>query len=58
MTQKLTKLLIGIRSLCKIHSEHLFLLQTHFKVTENYQVSQESDAPPMKHYLEGSCALA
>ena len=37
MTLILTKLLTGIRSLYKIHSGHLFMLQIHFKVTENYQ---------------------
>ena len=32
MTQILTKLLIGIRSFCKIHSDHLFLLQIYSPV--------------------------
>ena len=50
---------IGIKYLCKIHSNHLFLFQIYFKVTENYQVSpKESDAPLMRPCLEGSCALA
>ena len=43
-TQILMKL--GIRSLCKIHSDHLFLLQIHFKVTENDQVSQRNRTHP------------
>ena len=33
---------LGIMSLCKIHSDHLLLLQIHFKVTENYQVSRRN----------------
>ena len=41
-TQILTKLLEGIKFLCKIHSDHLFLLQIYFIVTENYQVSQRN----------------
>ena len=35
------------RSLCKIHSDLLFLLQIHFKVTEHYQVSQRNWMHPL-----------
>ena len=38
---------IGIKYLCKIHSNHLFLLKIYFKVTINYQVSQRNRTHPV-----------
>ena len=46
-TQILMKLLVGIKSLCNIHSDHLFLLLIYFKVTENYQVSKRNRTHPL-----------
>ena len=46
-TQILMKLLEGIKFLCKIHSDHLFLLQIYFKETKNHQVSQRNQISPL-----------
>ena len=44
------------RSLCKIHSDHLFLLQIHFKVTEHYQISQRKRTHPLWSIVWGEAA--
>ena len=42
-------ILTGIKSLCKIHSDHLFLFQIYFKETKNHQVSQRKRSPIIGH---------
>ena len=45
------------RSLCKIHSDNLFLLQMHFQETKNRQVSQMNGTPPYEAPFWGNpCA--
>ena len=48
---------MGIKSLCKIHSDNLFLLQMHFQETKNRQVSKMNGTPPYEAPFWGNpCA--